>query len=118
MNTATTILIPFQQYYFFTSDCGKTCQGKDDAATIACSLARCSRHGKTPSDDSARPLFFERATSPANQKNCVPMVIGTERTSLESLKKKQGQRQQDLACGRALIKEYAAMDILHRARTS
>ena len=113
MNTATTILIPFQQYYFFTSDCGSL--PADDAATIASLLGKvllvmAKRHQTILQDLS----FFEKQRLRANQKNCVPMVLGTETiTSLESLTK-NSQSKISLLC-RALIKEYAAMDVQSRA---
>jgi hypothetical protein len=113
MNTTTTILIPFQQYYFFTSDCGSF--PANDAATIASLLGKvlilmAKRHPSILQDLS----FFEKQRLRANQKNCVPMVLGKETiTALETLTKCSESKVSLLA--RALLKEYAAMDVKTRA---
>jgi hypothetical protein len=112
MNTTTTILIPFQQYYFFTSDCGTF--PAEDVTSIACLLSKvllvlAARHPSILQDLS----FFERQQLRANRKNCVPMVIGKEAVSALREKTNCSASQVSLLA-RALLKEYAAFDIKHR----
>ena len=113
MNTTTTILIPFQQYYFFTSDCGSF--PSEDMASIAMLLGKVllvmgKRHPGILQDLS----FFEKQRLRASQKNCVPMVLGAE--TIQELMKTSGCSESKVSLlARALLKEYAALAIAERA---
>jgi hypothetical protein len=108
MNTATTLLIPFQQYYFFTSDCGSF--PSIDSSSIASILGKvllifATRHPSILAD----LTFFEKEKLRTNRKNCVPMVLGSETiASLRSITKCGASQVSLLA--RALLKEYIALD--------
>jgi hypothetical protein len=112
MNIKTTITIPFQQYYFFASDCGKL-QGKDQvpvADLLANALVFMAKQHPTVLKDTS---FFERERLRTNNKNCVPMVIGENAVS-ELKKETKASDSKISLVARALIREYTSMDILHR----
>jgi len=108
MNTETTLLIPFQQYYFFTSDCGSF--PSVDSSSIASILGKvllilAASHPTILNDLS----FFEKESLRANRKNCVPMVLRRETISaLRNVTKCDASQVSLLA--RALLKEYMAFN--------
>ena len=112
MNTTTTILIPFQQYYFFTSDCGSfPCE---DATSITVLLGKVlllmvAHHPSILQDLS----FFEKQRLRSRENSCVQMVLGKETISaLRSTSKCSGSQVSLLA--RALIGEYTNLDVKQR----
>jgi hypothetical protein len=112
MNIKTTITIPFQQYYFFASDCGKL-QGKNEVPVsdlLAETLVLMAKEHPTILKDTS---FFERERLRTISKNCVPMVIGENAVS-ELKKETKASDSKISLVARALINEYTAMDIAHR----
>ncbi len=112
MNMKNTVTIPFQQYYFFASDCGKI-QGKNEmpiADILANTLVYMAKNHPTVLHDTS---FFERERLRTNNKNCVPMVIGEE--AVTELKKETKASDSKISLvARALIREYSALDSARR----
>jgi len=112
MNAATTILIPFQQYYFFTSDCGSF--PREDTTSITTLLGEMlllmvAQHPGILHDLN----IFEKQRLRSRESNCVQMVLGKETISaLRSTSKCSASQVSLLA--RALINEYMNLSVKER----
>ncbi|MFA6620634.1 MAG: hypothetical protein WCS90_05860 [Bacilli bacterium] len=112
MNAATTILIPFQQYYFFTSDCGSF--PREDAISITTLLGKALLLMAAHHPDILQDLgFFEKQRLRSRKTNCVQMPLGKETISALRSASKCGANQVSLLA-RALIREYMDLDVKER----